>query len=720
MSSVFTNAKSCSKSQTSETQGVSAILNFFLTLYANHSDGIYTLSDVEKTSESHLENSKQFQEADFIINKDIKIDITSQNDIITKIKQINGIIDGACITYSSISINLYFLTDNESPFSIYAFFAVNYLTFLKNSSSNLYSCINYSKCTIQTLFYKGLSVTSTGAQNLVKTITVAGKATKDKSNQILNTIGQNNYDETPKNVIVQIAALLSHYVYFYLDWLEVYWDDYTGKKSKQFDVNPDWDYDGDLIMVALINNGVPLKTMIRGFVRFKSSKIKVKLRVVGRIIEILNIVENYFPSKEDKKNKNYSKSQLENRWKIIDGILNTCKERKCPVDFFELYEICGYWSNDNNKFHTSYLGKRSGMYNTIKAFVTEAKFWHICHPMEVARKKGIGLNLLDKLSHSLKKEKYDSETNKKEDRNRTEVFRKYTLEAKNDKKGNYQYDFYFTPLLHTGIDRLSGYGGALFVCAEENKKPEFIYSTKGTDFNSLNDWILVDLLQAFTGFSLQHVHTLANAHTIDLNIRKGKYNGVPLTFVGHSLGGGLASSNAIIAEGRHAITFNAASLNFIGSLATRALAGIDGISRLKWSQIKDAILPMEVAKRVHPIRIEGETIDVLQIAGRFLSGGTCERGYGAYPLIFANNKDSVVWGHGMCNFLFASMLQTLGEQGIVNKTTLVQAENKVDAISDAATLDTVKFENIDSNKIILIKDNITKFLDIFESANKRS
>lgn len=691
MSSGYINAQSFSVSEKIETQELSVLINLVLVFFANEPEDVYNLSNNLKTSESQKIDDSGVEE-DAVLNYDIKINITSDKDISSKIVKIDRIIDNACLCYSSVTVHIYILADNESPFTTYFFFKNRPLAFIKNRGRGLYAKIKYNVSFIQMMFLKGIS---DGAGLIKDGISHGVDLVKDGIKtglDLVHKINTSDNDGTPSNSTVQIAALLSHYVYFYLDWLEVYWDDYPvgAKCSFERDNFKEWNWKNDQELVLAVvkkYNSVPTITMFSGVPSRPMARIKVKLRVVARINEILNIVN----------------VEATKKCKIINNILEECAKRKAPVDFYELYSMCYY-------LPTSVIPPVPSYTN-----IAEAKKWHVCHPMVVAKKHNIGLNVIEKLNRVIRNDDIDNEngeiekTDKTDERKRSEIYGYKQLRYDD----NESFDFYYTPLLHTGIDRVSGYGGALFVKINEtNSAEQFIYATKGTDFNSLNDWIAVDILQAFTGFSLQHAHTILNAQMIDYNLKKfekRQNKKIPLTFVGHSLGGGLASSNAIIATGRHAITFNAASLNFIGALATRSIALVKGVIEHRWSKVKDAIYPMEVAKRVHPIRIEGETIDVLQIVARLLTLGTCERAYGCYPLIISNVKDSCKWGHGMNNYLYKNMMDLLGSKGIVNKTTIVKANQLVSTSSD---LSTAVFQNEQESRIYLLKDKLAGFLDI--------
>ena len=89
--------------------------------------------------------------------------------------------------------------------------------------------------------------------------------------------------------------------------------------------------------------------------------------------------------------------------------------------------------------------------------------------------------------------------------------------------------------------------------AKRKKYTEYVYATAGTDFTSLNDW--QNNIEQLLGTSEQYNLSVDNAKQIDQYFINSE-----LTFVGHSLGGGLASANSL-STGRDAITFNAAGLS---------------------------------------------------------------------------------------------------------------------------------------------------------------
>jgi hypothetical protein len=103
----------------------------------------------------------------------------------------------------------------------------------------------------------------------------------------------------------------------------------------------------------------------------------------------------------------------------------------------------------------------------------------------------------------------------------------------------------------------SGFNSAIYernVGSEKEPKMEYVYVTQGSDFdNGGNDWS-ENGNQAVGKYSRQYELSTDNAEKLKAKI------GDSLSFAGHSLGGGLASANAL-KTGLDATTFNAAGLH---------------------------------------------------------------------------------------------------------------------------------------------------------------
>lgn len=101
----------------------------------------------------------------------------------------------------------------------------------------------------------------------------------------------------------------------------------------------------------------------------------------------------------------------------------------------------------------------------------------------------------------------------------------------------------------------NGFVGALYQ-GTFNGKTEYIYATQGTNPQSITEFakdMQTNFEQLF-GNSPQYKESVGYAKELAEN---DKYKGV--SFTGHSLGGGLASANALKVGGK-AVTFNAAGL----------------------------------------------------------------------------------------------------------------------------------------------------------------
>ncbi|MEO1412968.1 MAG: RHS repeat-associated core domain-containing protein, partial [Bacteroidota bacterium] len=113
-------------------------------------------------------------------------------------------------------------------------------------------------------------------------------------------------------------------------------------------------------------------------------------------------------------------------------------------------------------------------------------------------------------------------------------------------------------------DNPSGLYGALYRgTADSGFEGQYIYATAGTE--DLKKDGVEDLLQVF-GESAQYSESVEIAHSL-----AEEYN--EISFTGHSLGGGLASANALATETK-AVTFNAAGLSGL----TRKNLGLNGNS----------------------------------------------------------------------------------------------------------------------------------------------
>ncbi|SNR84406.1 RHS repeat-associated core domain-containing protein [Flavobacterium sp. ov086] len=112
-------------------------------------------------------------------------------------------------------------------------------------------------------------------------------------------------------------------------------------------------------------------------------------------------------------------------------------------------------------------------------------------------------------------------------------------------------------------NKKTGYKGVLYQGFNETNEKQYIYATQGTNPGSGDDW-KNNIQQAVMGNSPQYKQSVEIAKELASN-----YEGI--SFTGHSLGGGLASANALATNGK-AVTFNAAGL----SKKTKTNLGLDG------------------------------------------------------------------------------------------------------------------------------------------------
>jgi RHS repeat-associated protein len=143
----------------------------------------------------------------------------------------------------------------------------------------------------------------------------------------------------------------------------------------------------------------------------------------------------------------------------------------------------------------------------------------------------------------------------------------------------------------TLTDDKSGFNSAVYE-KEVNGEMKYAYVTQGSDFdNGGNDWS-ENYKQSMGQYSAQYDQSVKNA------IELKKALGDNLSFAGHSLGGGLASANAL-ATGLDATTFNAAGI----SNGSRSLYGLDKTANIKAFVVHGEIV--SVTQGVLGLRAEG-------------------------------------------------------------------------------------------------------------------
>lgn len=153
-------------------------------------------------------------------------------------------------------------------------------------------------------------------------------------------------------------------------------------------------------------------------------------------------------------------------------------------------------------------------------------------------------------------------------------------------------------------NKTSGFYSKLFVKNDVDRGCKvYMYCTAGTQITSLQDW-LNNFSQGITGLSAQYTFSVQNALLLDQKI--GKQN--VLIFAGHSLGGGLASNNTIVTEGRYGITFNAAGLNPVRLSVTGKQAPMKLLAL--WQYGNQSKINLEKAKNyIYAFVIEGEILN---------------------------------------------------------------------------------------------------------------
>ena len=175
----------------------------------------------------------------------------------------------------------------------------------------------------------------------------------------------------------------------------------------------------------------------------------------------------------------------------------------------------------------------------------------------------------------------------------------------------------------------SGFYSRLYrLVDEKGTAQKYMYCTAGTNVLSIADWFS-NFAQGLVGFAPQYYQSVRNAKVLDKVLK----NDI-LLFIGHSLGGGLASNNALVTLSRHAITFNAAGLNPLRIPMT-----------VLCNNPKEFFHISEAKQRIHARIIEGEILHLsLAILGELPFGQEessyieIEDGKIAWPLLGHINR----------------------------------------------------------------------------------
>lgn len=192
----------------------------------------------------------------------------------------------------------------------------------------------------------------------------------------------------------------------------------------------------------------------------------------------------------------------------------------------------------------------------------------------------------------------------------------------------FEVDKLISPGFHQKLKRDSTGFSSMFFQKDINGIQYYAFCTEGTDMTSLLDWYS-NFSQGLNGNAPQYSYSVHLAKLIDHAIG----DEAVLWFIGHSLGGGLASNNSL-ATGRHAITFNAAGLH-----PNRILLSFVWDNGASISQFQKR------TKQIHAFVIEGEILNsVLRWIG--------QPAYGDRKLIKLNQSGkSMIDKHSMVTLL---------------------------------------------------------------------
>lgn len=164
---------------------------------------------------------------------------------------------------------------------------------------------------------------------------------------------------------------------------------------------------------------------------------------------------------------------------------------------------------------------------------------------------------------------------------------------------------------------------------------KFAYCTAGTNVTSFADWFS-NIAQGLIGWAPQYVQSVRNAKILDEHLDKNT-----LYFIGHSLGGGLASNNALVTKYRHAVTFNAAGLNVLRVNATLLINNRGDLFKVK-----------ERRARIHPYIIRGEILhSILGLIGQMPYGYDKEYSFVNDDTTIIEKIRTTIDRHGLDSFI---------------------------------------------------------------------
>ena len=170
----------------------------------------------------------------------------------------------------------------------------------------------------------------------------------------------------------------------------------------------------------------------------------------------------------------------------------------------------------------------------------------------------------------------------------------------------------------------TGFRSMIFYKKNRKKIDSIVYVTEGSK-SGLNvfgagirgttdwfgDWILSNVSQGVTSLSPQHTFSIQNAKILDV-ICSAK--NIKLCFIGHSLGGGLATSNAI-ATNRPAVVFDMAGLHKIRKDKYCNISKIERGKKIVNFYIEGEFLSTKGYEAIAPNHIE-QSVALRYIGGR--------------------------------------------------------------------------------------------------------
>lgn len=208
------------------------------------------------------------------------------------------------------------------------------------------------------------------------------------------------------------------------------------------------------------------------------------------------------------------------------------------------------------------------------------------------------------------------------------------------------------------VSNLSGFFSKVYKKTNDDGIIDYAYCTAGTEPSSTNDWVFANFLQGLTGLSLQHTQSVRNAKKLNKYCKEDSQKR-RLFFIGHSLGGGLASNNAIITSDKHAITFNAAGLNALRIGMT-----------LFMNNPKAYFQHENRVSRVHPFIIDGEAVQILRFIGQpAMNASQGQRFYDNEEIVMAPPNTSIFKSTNV-EVVNSQPITKLGHLNTINKHTV--------------------------------------------------